>query len=410
MPLGNAGIGPGLGNSDPANQLQRMVRSGSSFSGNEAHVVFLNKKGANFKDVSSITGLDYNDDGRALCMSDWDQDGDLDVWISNRNGPQIRYFRNDIPNLNKSIIFSLVGKTCNRDAIGARVVLRTKGGVSQMRTITAGSGFLSQSTKALHFGMDGECESAELTIHWPGSEIQKITNVRPGHYVIEQGAEPKALKINSSFKINNTPKIEPVDRTLLTQVLPIKSIFSLTNNDLKNPILLSMTRNGCEQCDYQKKAWEKNPPKGLTIKILNSEKLTKHNPEILELFQLTYDHFYEVINRPIPTPVSFLVSTEGNLRAIYRGVIDHNTLLEDLLRIEEGKLDLRNLSLPFEGIWASKSNPTARPLNFVEDLLDAGKLSVAESYIASEKNTLIQDEVFPMLLERLNALKKERRP
>ena len=171
-----------------------------------------------------------------------------------------------------------------------------------------------------------------------------------------------------------------------------------------------MTRNDCEQCDYQKKAWEKNPPKGLTIKILNSEKLTKHNPEILELFQLTYDHFYEVINRPIPTPVSFLVSTEGNLRAIYRGVIDHNTLLEDLLRIEEGKLDLRNLSLPFEGIWASKSNPTARPLNFVEDLLDAGKLSVAESYIASEKNTLIQDEVFPMLLERLNALKKERRP
>ena len=49
MPLGNAGIGPGIGNSDPARQLQLMVRSGLSFSGNESHVIFKNEKGKSFK-------------------------------------------------------------------------------------------------------------------------------------------------------------------------------------------------------------------------------------------------------------------------------------------------------------------------------------------------------------------------
>ena len=61
MPLGNAGIGPGIGNSDPARQLQLMVRSGLSFSGNESHVIFKNEKGNSFKDISSISGLDLKD-------------------------------------------------------------------------------------------------------------------------------------------------------------------------------------------------------------------------------------------------------------------------------------------------------------------------------------------------------------
>ena len=103
MPLGNSGIGPGLDGSDPARQLQEYVRRGASFSGNESHVVFSNEKGS-FKNVSSITGLDSKDDGRSVCFTDWDLDGDLDVWISNRSGPQIRFFQNSIPQMGKESI------------------------------------------------------------------------------------------------------------------------------------------------------------------------------------------------------------------------------------------------------------------------------------------------------------------
>ena len=409
MPLGNAGIGPGIGNSDPSRQLQFMVRSGLSFSGNESHVIFKNEKGKGFKDVSSISGLDLKDDGRAVCFSDWDQDGDLDVWISNRNGPQIRYLKNN-NNTNNYLSLKLIGKKCTSDAIGTRVVIETEDGLSQTRTINAGSGFLSQSTKSLHFGL-GKFNSVEkITLYWPGSEPQKIGKLSSGHYSIEQGFEPKTIEVMGSDKALSPVLKEYDDRTLLAQILPVTSIFNLSKEDLKKPVLISITRNECEQCHDQIKEWEESPPEGIELRILNINDLTINNPTKLELFQITYDHFYDVTARPIPTPISFLVDINGNLRSLYRGRIISETLSNDIQLIESNQYNKRNLSLPFDGIWASESNPNARPLNFVEDLLDAGKITIAEKYIESEKSILVEDDVFPMLLQRIEAIKKERQP
>ena len=81
-------------------EWSRMMREGRSFSGREKNCVFLNT-GANplaqarFADVSSISGLDFPDDGRAVALVDWDHDGDLDLWISNRSSPRLRLMRND---------------------------------------------------------------------------------------------------------------------------------------------------------------------------------------------------------------------------------------------------------------------------------------------------------------------------
>ena len=409
MPLGNAGIGPGIGNSDPSRQLQLMVRSGLSFSGNESHVIFQNEKGKGFKDVSSISGLDLKDDGRAVCFSDWDQDGDLDVWISNRNGPQIRYLENN-NNTNNYLSLKLIGKKCTSDAIGTRVVIETEDGLSQTRTINAGSGFLSQSTKSLHFGLGKFKSVTKITLYWPGSEPQEIGKLSSGHYSIEQGFDPKTIEVIGSDK-----ELSPVlkkydDRTLLAQILPVTSIFNLSKENLTKPVLISITRNECEQCHYQIKEWKESPPQSVELKILNINDLTVNNPDQLELFQITYDHFYDVMARSIPTPISFLVDINGNLRSIYRGRIKNETLSNDIQLIESNQYNKRNLSLPFDGIWASESNPNARPLNFVEDLLDAGKITIAEKYIESEKSILVEDDVFPMLLQRIEAIKKERQP
>ena len=144
--------------------------------------------------------------------------------------------------------------------------------------------------------------------------------------------------------------------------------------------------------------------------MFNINSFSVNNPDQLELFQITYDHFYDVMARSIPTPISFLVDINGNLRSIYRGQIKNETLSNDIQLIESNQYKKRNLSLPFDGIWASESNPNARPLNFVEDLLDAGKITIAEKYIESEKSILVEDDVFPMLLQRIEAIKKERQP
>lgn len=103
-----------------------MLRRGRSYSGSERNCVFLNTAGQSsgpFANISATSGIDLPDDGRALVATDWDHDGDLDVWISNRNAPRLRFFKNDTPTQNHHLSLRLLGTapTTNRDAIGARV-------------------------------------------------------------------------------------------------------------------------------------------------------------------------------------------------------------------------------------------------------------------------------------------------
>ena len=76
--------------------LNRLLRSGRSFSGHERNCCFLNIGQPRFADVSATVGLDQMDDGRALALTDWDYDGDLDLWITNHSAPRVRFLRNDV--------------------------------------------------------------------------------------------------------------------------------------------------------------------------------------------------------------------------------------------------------------------------------------------------------------------------
>ena len=409
MPLGNSGIGPGLDGSDPARQLQEYVRRGASFSGSESHVIFNNEEGS-FKNVSSITGLDSKDDGRSVCLTDWDLDGDLDIWISNRSGPQIRFFKNSNPSSGQGINIHLSGKSCNRDAIGARVILKARDNLPQTRTVTAGPGFLAQSSKTLHFGLAKEDVIEEIEIFWPGNEAQIISNVVPGNYYIEQGSEPIDLKVRSKeiVKDPNPYKETFKDRTFLSQRLPLTALFERPPEAKEKPLLICLTVEDCKVCAAQKQEWKLSPPKNVHLQLISESNLALSDPEKLRLIQLTYDHFFDISERKIPTPISFLIDQKNRLCAIYRGHIDQNVLLEDCVNIQIEGTQLRSRSVPFSGLWASKQISSARPLNFVEDLLDAGLLDSAANYINKEVNSLKKDELFPMLLKRLEALKSDR--
>ena len=83
--------------------LNTMLKAGRSLSGNERNCAFLNTGGSRFADISQATGLDFDDDGRAVASVDWDQDGDLDFWISNRTAPQTRFLRNNTDQTNHFI-------------------------------------------------------------------------------------------------------------------------------------------------------------------------------------------------------------------------------------------------------------------------------------------------------------------
>ena len=100
-----------------------MMDAGRSFSGNERNCFFINLGNGKFADISGLSGLDFPDDGRAISVTDWDNDGDLDLWITNRTAPRLRLMRNDTKEDNPfiSILLKGNGETVNKDAIGARI-------------------------------------------------------------------------------------------------------------------------------------------------------------------------------------------------------------------------------------------------------------------------------------------------
>ena len=53
----------------------------------------------------------------------------------------------------------------------------------------------------------------------------------------------------------------------------------------------------------------------------------------------------------LPLPTSFLVDPRGNLRAIYLGALDPDTILDDLALTELNAQQLRSAATPFRGIW-----------------------------------------------------------
>ena len=149
--------------------MSRMMWSGSSWSGRERHSAFVNLRNGSFASVGGVLGLDLIDDGRALAVGDWDSDGDVDLWFKNRSGAQLRFMRNDGAR-GHFLMLTLQGRSCNRDAIGARVEVHA-GGRRLIQTVTGGSGYLAQSSKTLHFGMADTGRVQRVVIRWPdGSE------------------------------------------------------------------------------------------------------------------------------------------------------------------------------------------------------------------------------------------------
>lgn len=130
-----------------------------------------------FSDVSLQRGEYFQKEyvGRGTCVGDYDNDGDLDVVITNLND-HCRFLRNNKGNANNWIMLSLEGTTSNRDGIGARIRIKADGKeqIAQKKSTT---GYLSQNDPRIHFGV-GKSEKIEMIeIKWPSGMIQVLENI-----------------------------------------------------------------------------------------------------------------------------------------------------------------------------------------------------------------------------------------
>jgi hypothetical protein len=172
-------------------------RGNISWNGYEHNVLLRNEGPApdgtlQFSDVAMATGADDIRDARGVATADFDNDGDLDIVINNNPGDSGRaelsratLLRNDVGQRRNWLAIELRGTASNRDAVGALVTLEA-GGEKFTRLVSAGSGFASQQSARLYFGLGDKTEVDAMTVRWPNGRIQKFSKDRNQSIAVRQ--------------------------------------------------------------------------------------------------------------------------------------------------------------------------------------------------------------------------------
>ncbi|MFN2468592.1 MAG: CRTAC1 family protein [Gaiellaceae bacterium] len=141
--------------------------------------VFVNNADGSFLDLSAPSRADDSGQSRGIAASDYDRDGDLDLYVVNQGGTP-RLYRNVTPRAKRHWLeVNTVGTRSNRDGCGARLVVTLRSGFKLLREVFCGSVSVgSGSDKVVHFGLGSTRAVTRLEVTWPSGLKQTFRNVK----------------------------------------------------------------------------------------------------------------------------------------------------------------------------------------------------------------------------------------
>ncbi len=382
--------------------INELIRADGTWSGYERNIFYANNGDETFSDISGVIGLDFLEDGRAFALADFDHDGRQELFLKNRNAPQVRLLKNVMENLPPSISFRLHGTKSNRDAIGAVVTLETdvarRTRASQVRSLQAGSGFLSQHSKDIFFGLGTAQSPVRASIRWPSGLVQQLCDLPINHRVwVEEGSDAVRIeafktqvehgKFADARSFDATPQpIEALPTTVETWLLapmqapdfsvPNLSPQTVTLSSLRGkPVLLNLWASEAVRCrrdwftfNQRHAKWAAQGLQLLSVNVddpANAENaaqlVRKHDltfPILLgspgqadtaAIYNILYRYIFDR-HRDLSLPTSFLINAKGEIVKVYQGPVHADHVEYDFLHIRETSAERMARALPFPGV------------------------------------------------------------
>ena len=400
------------------NAINELIRSDGTWSGYERNVFYANNRDGTFSDVSGAVGLDFLEDGRAFALADFDHDGRLEVFLKNRNGPQLRLLKNVMKDLAPSIAFRLRGSKSNRDAIGAAITVETGAG-RQTRMLQAGSGFLSQHSKEVFFGLGEAKGPVRASIRWPSGLVQELRHLPINHRIwVDEGTEPSRieafktapldLKRASLMSRDSTAEAASeqfpsiVETWLLAPVNAPGLVLPDTNGKTRTldalrgmPVLLNFWAEGSASCREDLNLFNQMHSRwsglGLELLAVNVDGLAdpervrafardnhlsfpilQGSDDLAGIYNILYRYLFDR-HHDLTLPTSFLINVRGEIVKVYQGPVNPAHVEHDFQHIPETAAARLAKALPFSGVIET--------LEFQRNYLNYGSVYFQRGYL-----------------------------
>ena len=187
------GFGTGFFDYDNDGKLDLLAVNGSMFEGNKdprhlmpmQNFLFRQKSpDAGFVEVGSSSGSPFQElhVGRGSAFADYDNDGNMDVFIVNQEGrPQLLH--NNGGAKQHWIEVAVKCTKSNRSGFGTKVKIEA-GGITQTREIGGQTSYLSQDFRRAHFGLGNNSQVKRLTVTFPSGIVHVLENVRSNQVLV----------------------------------------------------------------------------------------------------------------------------------------------------------------------------------------------------------------------------------